>query len=207
MESHRKVIEETFDTKVYDSYGHMERTVGISHCPGHRYHIHMDYGLAQFEGPIPGQLAEVRKIIGTSLHNSSMPLIRYQTGDYAVMESGQAACPCGRGFPMVKSILGRSSDTIITPDGRAITALYVALDRTPGLDLGQIVQERRDKILARVACASSDVAEVEKILTENLRAFLGERMEIQIVHESIDAIRGSVARKFSSIASRILDSF
>jgi phenylacetate-CoA ligase len=44
MPSQRRLIEEVFHGKVYDSYGHMERTVAISECPHGGFHINPEYG-------------------------------------------------------------------------------------------------------------------------------------------------------------------
>jgi phenylacetate-CoA ligase len=43
-----------------------------------------------------------------------MPLIRYEILDHA--EVG-APCPCGRGLPVVKRILGRQRNMVTFPDG------------------------------------------------------------------------------------------
>ena len=39
LPSQRSEIEETFHCQVFDSYGHMERTVAISQCGQGRYHV------------------------------------------------------------------------------------------------------------------------------------------------------------------------
>jgi phenylacetate-CoA ligase len=133
----RELIERVFASPVCDCYGHLERTVAIAQCPHGRYHIHADYGLVELVAPEhdvelawplgPGQT--VREVVGSSLHNLSMPLIRYRTGDLVIVDSRKGSCPCNRSFPIVDAILGRNTDIVVTPDGRAITALYVALDR------------------------------------------------------------------------------
>src|SRR5262249_9915856 len=43
----RKQIEAAFHCRVYDSYGHMERTVAISECPDGSLHINPDYGVLE----------------------------------------------------------------------------------------------------------------------------------------------------------------
>ena len=43
-----------------------------------------------------------------------MPLIRYDVGDYA--EVGEP-CPCGRGLPVLRRILGRRRNMLVMPSG------------------------------------------------------------------------------------------
>ena len=61
----------------------------------------------------PGKIG---RVVITTLHNFAMPLIRYHIGDYA--EVGQP-CTCGRGLPVLTSILGRVRNTLITADGKS----------------------------------------------------------------------------------------
>ena len=47
-----------------------------------------------------------------------MPFIRYDTGDLAVVAS--TSCGCGRGFPLLGEIQGRSLECVRTRSGRVI---------------------------------------------------------------------------------------
>ena len=53
-------------------------------------------------------------MVVTTLHNFSMPLIRYEIGDYA--EVGHS-CSCGRGLPVLTRILGRQRNMLVFPNG------------------------------------------------------------------------------------------
>jgi phenylacetate-CoA ligase len=189
-EYQRTLIERIFNCRVFDYYGHMERTAAITQCEQGSYHVHMDYALMEFEktsrvqaGPMPED-EYIAEVIGTSLHNLSMPLIRYRTGDYVRLKKNPAPCPCGRGFPTVEAIMGRDCDVIRTPDGRFITAIYVAFDRTPGIDFGRIIQDREDRLIIRVCIQSADKEPVKENLRYNIECFTGKSMHISI--EEID---------------------
>ena len=203
----RDMIEKTFSCKIFDSYGHMERTMVISQCPLGSYHVLADYGVAEFvrlkerSFETLDKSSYVAEIFGTSLHNLAMPLIRYQTRDYARVSSTQEICPCKRGFPTVVSLEGRSTDVVITPDNRAVTALYVAFDRTPGILFGQIIQESLNKLIVRVVPLPS--VELDKVLIKNLRDFVGDSMEIEIIHEPIEEIKGEGTGKFKVVISKV----
>lgn len=207
----RSLIEQVFAAPVFDSYGHLERTAAISQCPRGRYHVHADYGFVELVKPdrecqlpvvlSPGQ--SVAEVVGTSLHNLAMPLIRYRTGDLVIVDARQARCSCGRWFPVVESIVGRSTDVVITPDRRAITALYVALDRVPGIACAQIVQEAMDTLMVSVAPSSEEVAGVDDLITRTLHAFTGPEMKIVVRHVPLQELRPANGRKFQTVVSHL----
>ncbi|MBI1857760.1 MAG: phenylacetate--CoA ligase family protein, partial [Candidatus Melainabacteria bacterium] len=109
LDSHKKFIENVFNCKVYNSYGHMERTVAICECPYGGMHINPEYGVFETVDNVSSSEGYTGKVIGTSLHNFSMPLIRYEVGDYIEVEKG-ARCPCGREMSLVSKIHGRKED-------------------------------------------------------------------------------------------------
>jgi len=205
----RKLIERVFACKVLDSYGHMERTAAISQCPFGNYHLHMDYGIVEFEEPrIPLADADdgetlIREIVGTSLHNFSMPLIRYRTGDFVRLRRSPEKCPCNRGFPTIVSVIGRELDTIVTPDGRRIAGLGSALSRAPGILMGQIVQENINHLKVKIVCPYPYAGLTHKILIGHMRNFVGDDMEIQIEHVTIDDIKKDGFGKFKPVISNI----
>jgi phenylacetate-CoA ligase len=203
----RQRIEDVFRCPVLDAYGQMERTAAITQCPSGRYHIHSDYGLVELvEVPgveSPGSESRIVEIIATTLYNRVMPLVRYRTGDYAEVTDGALPCPCGRGFPVVESILGRQSDIVISSDGRAITALYVLLDRVPGILLGEILQDRIDHLSLRIACDPKEKDRIEGELRCQLRRFLGSAVRVDFRYESVDEILRDRPAKFRVVRSQI----
>ena len=205
----RELIEKVFSCKVYDSYGHMERTVAISQCPLGTYHIHLDYGILEFEEPQLPLVNEddgdtfIKEIVGTSLYNYSMPLIRYKTGDYVELNRSLQKCFCEKGFSIVSSIVGREIDVIITRDRRAVTGLFGVFDHTPGILMGQIIQEDIDHLLVKVVPVSQNVSHIDRILINNIRAFIGPAMSIKIEHTTIDGIRKDKFKKFKAVVSKI----
>jgi phenylacetate-CoA ligase len=147
----RKAAESVFGCPVLDSYGHMERTAAISQCMHGSYHVVQDYGLLEFLDPRPEGDGVIARAVGTSLHNRAMPLLRYDIGDeIELFRDSAPPCPCGRGFPVVKRILGRSRDVIVTPDGRHLTSLFVLPEMVRGVLLSQLVQETRANLCIRV---------------------------------------------------------
>ncbi len=205
----RELIESVFSCRVFDSYGHMERTVAISQCPHGTYHVHEDYGIAEFEEPRIALTGEgdgdtvVREIIGTSLHNFSMPLIRYRTGDFARVKYSPEKCSCKRGLPTIVSVIGREMDIVITPDRRTVAGLSSVFSRTPGIIMGQIIQEKINHLLVKIVCVSEDTDDTDRTLTRYMRNFVGDEMKIEIEHTTIEGIKKDNFGKFKPVISNI----
>ena len=170
----RKLIQNTLQGRVVDSYGQMERVVAICECPEGRYHINTDYGLLELEPSVdnPNQF----RMIGTGLHNYSMPLIRYDLGDWASSTNINQRCPCGRGFPWVERIEGRSEDVVITPSGKIISTLYLVFYEQDGIDQGQIIQNRPDHLVIRLVNNKNLNEKRVEQLGELIKAHVGNDM-------------------------------
>ena len=74
---YRTMIEDTFGAPVFDWYGLGEPAITIMECEAHEgMHVNMEYGVCELL-PDPDLPGDQRRIVGTSLHNDAMPLIRY----------------------------------------------------------------------------------------------------------------------------------
>lgn len=200
----REKIERVLHCKILDSYGHMERTVAISQCPEGAYHVHSEYGILEVdinetfssEGNIVGQ------IIGTTLHNFAMPLIRYKTADLVEIDPAQKECRCGRSLPMIKSIRGRGQDIIITKDGRFITNLFVFFEFWKGILWFQLVQEELDKFSLNLVKAPDLEEKSLKIKVAELKNILGGQVSLDLEFLKLEEITPG-GLKWRPIISRL----
>jgi phenylacetate-CoA ligase len=120
-EKRRQIIESAFGCRVYNFYGSREVNNLAVECPSYeglhanallRYiEIVDDKGNAVSAG-VPG------RILITDLTNYFMPFLRYEIEDIGSWSGTQ--CRCGRPFPLLAKIWGRSSDFIVTPAGKWI---------------------------------------------------------------------------------------
>lgn len=115
-------IETVFNTNVILQYGHSESAIfAYATKPNYEYYFEPLYGYFEVLDEYGNQVGEneIGEIVVTSLHNRVMPLIRYKTGDYAVMSSNHN---------YVKAILGRTQDYIVGREGEKVllTALIFA---------------------------------------------------------------------------------
>jgi phenylacetate-CoA ligase len=124
----RAAIRRAFQAPVIDRYGSSEiggiacqcRAEGGLHVatPAVRVEI------LDSEGRVcaPGELGE---IVVTRLSSAAMPLIRYRIGDLGVLEPPGAGCRCGRPFPVLREVAGRTLDAFVRSDGSLIHGFYV----------------------------------------------------------------------------------
>ena len=109
---HREFIENVFNTKVYKIYGSREfGELGCECSEFLGYHLNIDSHIVEIvrdRKQIDNN--EFGEIIVTSLYNFAMPFIRYRIGDIGRLS--EDVCPCGRTLPLLKEIIGRTSDMI-----------------------------------------------------------------------------------------------
>ncbi len=106
-----------FDLKTVDTYSAQEVGVIALQCPvSGLYHVQSESLIVEIldEDGAPCGEGDVGRVVITDLHNFATPIIRYEIRDYA--EVG-ASCPCGRGLPTLKRVLGRRRNMVTLPDG------------------------------------------------------------------------------------------
>jgi phenylacetate-CoA ligase len=132
---------------------------------------------------------ETGRIVITDLHNAATPFIRYEIGDHGVMAPPEERCPCGRPFPLLRSVEGRLQDKVYTPDGGSVTALFVTYTMRQfddWIEGWQVVQPSRNAITVRVLTGAELTDERMKPVDEMLRTQLGGELEID--YERVDAL-------------------
>jgi phenylacetate-CoA ligase len=209
----RKDIEDVFKCKVYDSYGHMERTVAVSECPAGGFHINPEYGILELM-PLPETEPrsfveeyeagiKLARIVGTGLHNFSMPLIRYETGDVAEVLADAGPCACGRHMARIRRVNGRRQDAIVTRDGRVITTLFLVFDKVPGILSGQIIQCEPARLLIRIARTEEYTAQSEADLLNYVRQFVGPAMSIALIYVHEGSVVWNRGTKYRAVISYV----
>ncbi len=96
---------------------------------------------------------EEGEIAVTSLHNYAMPFIRYRIGDRAAPAPGP--CPCGRGFPTIGAISGRTMERLVNARGDSVDptffiAIIGRLTNDGFIRRFQVVQEAPDRLTVNI---------------------------------------------------------
>jgi len=111
---------DVFNCTVSDKYSSREMGEMATRCPvSGLYHIQSEtiyLEVRKADGTLAGE-GEIGQIIVTNLQNTAMPIIRYAIEDYA--EVGPK-CPCGRGLPTLRRIMGRSRNMMRLENGEHV---------------------------------------------------------------------------------------
>jgi phenylacetate-CoA ligase len=140
----RQTIQEAFQCPVLNRYGCRELGDMACECEyGTGMHVNPLYCYIEVvdEGGNPVPPGTEGNILLTSLHNYVMPLIRYEAGDRGILNP-ISKCPCGRVWPTLGKITGRSNEKLLLPDGTWVGGAYfqLAFDDLPNLKRFQIFQ-------------------------------------------------------------------
>jgi phenylacetate-CoA ligase len=178
----RAEVEECFSVPVYDRYGSREVGTIASECDQHvGLHLHMldhyvevvDFETGQRVWDKPG------RVLITLLTNYAMPLIRYDIGDVGVLTKD--FCPCGRSTRLVKKLLGRSSDFVVSPLGRLIHGEYFthAFYGHRGIRQFQFVQETATCYLVRIIKSGEFQPSSLEAIEHDMELVLGRSAKIR----------------------------
>ena len=113
----RGLCRKAWEVPVADMYSTEEAGYIALQCPSHEhYHVQSEDVLVEIldDEDRPCEPGRSGRVVVTTLHNFAMPLVRYELGDFA---EAAAPCPCGRGLPVLRRILGRVRNMLVTASG------------------------------------------------------------------------------------------
>jgi phenylacetate-CoA ligase len=126
-------------------------------------------------------------------------MIRYNIGDIGILS--KEPCPCGRTFPILQSIEGRSDDYLVMSDGRLIspfTAMRL-IENIPGIERYQIIQENIDEIQVYVE-TKKNINNIIYLAKSNMKMLVGNQIHIDVILKEIPKYTG---KKFRAVISKI----
>ena len=176
----RKKIENVFGMKIYNFYGSREVASLAGECKDGLMHIFSFNNLIEIldENNRPVKDGEEGKIIVTNLHNYSMPLIRYEIGDIAIL--GPKICSCGNITPSLKKVIGRITDQFVREDGSKFSGLAFTLHFTKDwIKMFQVIQEDFKKIKILIVKKNNANEADMKEIESKLRFLLGTDCKIE----------------------------
>jgi phenylacetate-CoA ligase len=113
----RALIERAFDAPVIDIFGSFETDNIAYQCSSESdYHVTTDSVIAEVLNDGRPELERDGDLVVTVLRSRMTPFIRYNLQDQVRLLD--APCHCGRTFPLMKIVAGRSDDLIVHRDGR-----------------------------------------------------------------------------------------
>ena len=172
----RSLAEEVLGTKVVDYYGQAERVNFAYSFDAGEYVFLPGYAATELL-PVEGDMFE---IVGTSLWNTAMPLVRYRTGDFVRLPAAASVERVCLGLDPVDGIVGRADDYLVAPDGGRV----VGVDHIPrgveNIFRVQVIQDRRDTVRILVRAKPSFGDEDRRQLEENVRRKLPPSMTYSV---------------------------
>jgi phenylacetate-CoA ligase len=204
----REIIEQAFGCSVYNFYGSREVNNLAAECPA-RSGLHInalsrhieivdDAGKAVPPG-VPG------RILLTDLTNYFMPFLRYEIEDIGSWTG--SACSCGRPFPLLSKIWGRSSDFIVTPEGKLIHSIFFThlFYDMPDVALFQINQKDLHNIGVYLVLRPGIREYPATLLRERLRQALGPDIAFSL--EVVPEIKRPPSGKHRFVVSSVRPSW
>lgn len=195
----RILICKAFGTRVFDQYGAAEQACFISECEAGSYHVHPEFGVAEFLPSAHSESEAGFRIVATGFTNWAMPLLRYDTGDLAIPANHE--CSCGRKFRIVEQIIGRVDDVLITPSGRYIGRLDPVFKGLETIRRAQIVQETLGRIRVRIVPGNGFSPAHRDSVRRELEKRIGENIEY--IFEIVEDIPVGSGGKFRAVISQV----
>jgi phenylacetate-CoA ligase len=197
----RDLLSSVFHCPVADCYSSREMGTMTYECEAGGMHVCETRYLEIVDNDqvvAPGELGEVAV---TSLHQFGMPLIRYKNGDLAIGEAG--TCICGRGMPLLREIVGRTVDYLVTTDGQLVHGCFfvVILGIKPEVRRYQVYQPDREHLEVRLVCNQQVDATWLENLSNEIRAHFGAPMQVSLLQ--VDDIALTPAGKHRLVISDV----
>jgi len=200
----RTAIEEAFGCRVFDYFALAERVVFSNECDRHQgHHVAMEYGHAEVvdDSGAPLPRGTTGRLVGTSLHNLAMPLIRYVTNDVTSLLDRR--CSCGRGLEIMDDVTTKAEDVLTLPDGRLIspsvlTHPFKPLDCIEG---SQIVQKAPDHVVIRIVAGPDYRPELSEHLLHEFNDRLGKDVHVEV--QLVPQLEVSSNGKFKWVISEV----
>ncbi|MFQ5669583.1 MAG: hypothetical protein ACE5HD_03560 [Acidobacteriota bacterium] len=194
----RRLLRDAFHCPVFNQYGNAEMSIFAGDCRQGCLHLDTAYSYTEILGPDGRGGAATGEVITTGYMNRAMPLIRFRVGDTVSLGSG--TCACGRPYPVLQKVVGRTDDLLILPDGRRVGRLDPVFKGMRGIDEVQIIQETPGRVVMKVVPGPGFAPDTGPALAGALAERLGPSVEILV--RPVDAIARTSRGKFRAVVRR-----
>jgi phenylacetate-coenzyme A ligase PaaK-like adenylate-forming protein len=201
------IIKRAFGAPVVNHYSTWEALHLAQSCPDDPAVLHVNpervvLWVARADG-IPASPGETGRLLLTALSNYLQPFVNYDIGDRAALGG---RCSCGRGWPTLLGVEGRTSEVLRTPSGRVISA--IVLNQLPRLSNGrapvweyQVEQRELERVVLRVVPAPGFTDTDRHALREELEACLDDEVTVRL--DLVDRIEPDHSGKRAVIVTNV----
>lgn len=199
----REVIETFYKTKVYDQYASSEGAPFIFECEKGNLHLELQSGVFEVLDQ-DDQPSNSGRLVVTSFTTEGTPLIRYDIGDSISLHEENIECTCGNHNPIIKELLGRTSDFVYSPQNGKINIVNIAnaVKDVEGVVNYRVIQNELDTIILQILKDESKYnSQQEEKFIKNWKHRLGEDMIINI--EYVQEFKVANSGKFRVVENNI----
>lgn len=179
-------MESGFGAKIVDYYGLAERVCLAYSIGFEKYLFHPAYGKVELlpaDEPYAEPGRRLARIVATGFWNKAMPFIRYETGDYAIVDSDAGPAELEEialGARPFYGIAGRTNDFIYGPDDTPIAGMnHFPRDVGHLLRIQVIQNEDRSLDIQVLAMPGFDETDRQTLLA-NIRNKVPEALPVSI---------------------------
>ena len=204
-----QIVGRVLSAKVIDYYGQGERVCfAVSYQPN-EYWFLPAYGRVELvpvdDSDVGGTTKSV-KIVATAYWNKAMPLVRYDTGDLAIIPSNATRDDLDAielGVKPFLGVAGRSNEYVVTGEGKSIGGLNHLPREVDHIFRLQVVQECFEMVNIKVL-AQSGFSDVDyKQLSNNAHSLIPP--EIKICIEVVEQLEKAANGKTPFVIRRLPD--
>jgi phenylacetate-CoA ligase len=188
-EGAKLILKSAFRCPVVSRYSNMENGFLAQQCIKENHEYHMNTASFYFEilnldKDEPVLNDQPGRVVITDLFNYAMPLIRYDTGDIAVVSKKSS---CGKSGPVFKMVEGRKVDLIQNTKGQLLSPHVVTNTMwkySTDIRQFQFIQNGLNDYLVKLNCIRPSFSRSDELIAD-LRHYLGQdaNIEIDLVNE------------------------
>lgn len=192
----KRVLSQAFKCQTISRYSNMENgfiAQQVSNGSGFRvntssYHVE----ILMVDSDEPALVGETGRIVVTDLYNFGLPLIRYDTGDLAVLTNQKED---GKLFTYLSSIEGRKVDAVFNTKGQLVSPHSVTntLWQFPDIKQFQFIQNTRKSYEMRINLGNGEINSLR--LIAELKKYFGSDAQIEIHYVDEIPVLSSGKRK------------
>jgi len=197
-EHSKEALRTMFCCPVVSRYSNMENGFIAQQCleENNEYHINtasFHIEILQFNNDRQVEQGEMGRIVVTDLFNFGMPIIRYDTGDVAIMNDSSS---CEWNTAVFSKVFGRKVDFIFSTDDNIISPHVITntMWKYPDIQQFQFVQKGKTNYLLKLNSAELSKS-LEKEIVTDFRSYLGNNAEIKFEYVNEIPVLNSGKRK------------
>jgi len=188
-------IEKVFKAHSYNTYGGRELSLIGMECEyKNGLHEVSENNYVEYENIDLAGYTNAGNLIITNLNNYAMPFIRYRVGDIGVPGSLRS-CGCGRGLPLIRKVIGRTTEVFIFGDGTKIAGeMFIHLMKDFPISEYQFIQVSDSKITLRLKKSDCVSEDLKRSMRETYRKYLPDNAKLEF--EEVEGFEKTPTGKF-----------